>query len=34
MILIIEFLFGIIAVFLIGYLMATGLEKIFHQNLN
>jgi|WetSurMetagenome_2_1015567.scaffolds.fasta_scaffold1032444_2 hypothetical protein len=31
---IIEFFLGIIAVFLVGYILALALEKIFHINLN
>jgi hypothetical protein len=34
MIITIEFFIGIIVVFLIGYLIAIALEKIFHIHLN
>jgi hypothetical protein len=33
MILTVEFFLGLVAAFLIGYLLATALEKIFHINL-
>ena len=33
MLVILEFFAGIVAVFLIGYFLAIGLEKIFHINL-
>jgi hypothetical protein len=32
MIVTVEFFFGLIAVFLIGFIIATALEKIFHIN--
>jgi ammonia channel protein AmtB len=34
MLLTVEFFIGLIAFFFIGYLIATGLEKIFHLTLD